>query len=143
MNGFLCIKCTYVKLWCTCGFSRVLRHSNSNNTFISIVFVFFGTPCIYHNTIIYPVCIMFFLQKTVKSYISCKQVNLLMILRHYTRLYNTIQCYTRLYNTIYKAIRDYTTLYSVIQDYTTLHKSIQHLRHYTIICKAIRHYTTL
>ena len=30
-----------------CGFSRVLRHSNSNNTFISIVFGFFGTPCIY------------------------------------------------------------------------------------------------
>ena len=46
------------------------------------------------------VCIMFLLQKTIKSYISCKQVNLLMILWHYTRLYNTIQCYTRLYNTI-------------------------------------------
>ena len=28
----------------TCGFSRVLRHSNSNNTFISIVFVFLGHP---------------------------------------------------------------------------------------------------
>ena len=34
-----------------------------------------------HNTIIYPVCLYnFFLQKTIKSYISCKQVNLLMIL---------------------------------------------------------------
>ena len=63
----------------TFGFSRVLRHSNSNNTFISIVFGVFGTPCIYHytinngahNTIIYPVCLynVFFTKNCQKLHI--------------------------------------------------------------------------
>jgi hypothetical protein len=39
----LCIKFTYVKILCTCVFSRVLRHSNSNNTSYFNSFGFFGT----------------------------------------------------------------------------------------------------
>jgi hypothetical protein len=31
------LKFTYVKLLCTCGFSRVLRHSNSHNAFFQVL----------------------------------------------------------------------------------------------------------
>ena len=77
MNGFFMHKIYLRQALITCsGFSRVLRHSNSNNTFISIVFVFWGGHLVYtitllimeaHNTIIYPVCIMFFYKKLSKA----------------------------------------------------------------------------
>jgi hypothetical protein len=37
---------TYVTLLCTCGFSRVLRHSNSNNKLFQQIWLFLGHPVV-------------------------------------------------------------------------------------------------